>query len=116
VLRLAGEIVARWTLGKAFSVTSQARQLVTEGVYYKIRHPICVFSSVLLAGLILMMQWRYLWAVLGLIVIIQVLRARRRLGCWKRDLAINIASIVGAAGSRLRNDWSFAMVFRSQVP
>lgn len=76
-LGLAGLIVARWTLGKAFSITPQARQLVTHGIYSKIRHPIYVFSSIWLAGLILMVQWRYLWALLGMIVIVQVLRARQ---------------------------------------
>src|SRR6266478_3162968 len=36
--------VARWQLGRSFSVTPQARQLVTHGLYSKIRNPIYVFQ------------------------------------------------------------------------
>ena len=43
--------VARWQLGRSFSVTPQARQLVTHGLYSKIRNPIYVFSGLMLAGI-----------------------------------------------------------------
>ncbi len=39
--------VARWQLGRSFSVTPQARQLVTHGLYSKIRNPIYVFSGLI---------------------------------------------------------------------
>jgi protein-S-isoprenylcysteine O-methyltransferase Ste14 len=45
--------IARFQLGASFAVTAQARKLVTRGLYSKIRNPIYVFGSLLLAGNIL---------------------------------------------------------------
>jgi protein-S-isoprenylcysteine O-methyltransferase Ste14 len=47
--------VARFQLGNSFTVTAQARHLVTHGLYSKIRNPIYVFGSLFIAGLILML-------------------------------------------------------------
>ena len=69
--------VARFQLGRAFSVTPQARQLVTTGLYARIRNPIYFASPFLLIGLSLVLaQW---WPMLLLIVVIplQIARARR---------------------------------------
>ena len=46
---------ARFQLGKSLRVTAQARQLVTRGLYSKIRNPIYVFGSFVIAGLILIL-------------------------------------------------------------
>jgi len=46
-------MVARHQLGASFSVTAQARQLVTTGIYSKIRHPIYFFVGVGYLGLFL---------------------------------------------------------------
>jgi len=43
---------ARWQLGTSFSVTPQARELVTHGVYSKIRNPIYLFSAVLVTAIL----------------------------------------------------------------
>ena len=45
--------VARFQLGSSFAVTAQARHLVTHGLYSKIRNPIYVFGSCVIAGAIL---------------------------------------------------------------
>lgn len=45
-------LVARLQLGKSFAVTAQARQLVTSGLYSKIRNPIYVFGLLTLTGMI----------------------------------------------------------------
>jgi protein-S-isoprenylcysteine O-methyltransferase Ste14 len=45
--------VARFRLGKSLTVTAQAKQLVTRGLYSRIRNPIYVFGSCVIAGLIL---------------------------------------------------------------
>lgn len=45
--------VARFQLGASLTVTAQARQLVSAGVYSRIRNPIYVFGSCVVAGLIL---------------------------------------------------------------
>jgi protein-S-isoprenylcysteine O-methyltransferase Ste14 len=70
-------VLARYQLGKSFSITPQAHKLVTRGVYSRIRNPIYVFGSVMLAGLILILQRPALWILLGVVVIVQTLRARK---------------------------------------
>ena len=68
--------VARFQLGKSLAVTAQAKQLVTHGLYSKIRNPIYVFGSCVIAGLILTLG-RPLWLLVFLIVIpLQIWRAR----------------------------------------
>lgn len=42
--------VARLQLGNSFSVTAQAKKLVTTGIYSRVRHPIYIFSSVIVLG------------------------------------------------------------------
>lgn len=39
-------LLARWQLGRSFSVRPEARQLVTWGLYSRLRHPVYVFGSV----------------------------------------------------------------------
>jgi protein-S-isoprenylcysteine O-methyltransferase Ste14 len=69
--------LARYQLGTSFSVAAQARQLVTCGLYSKIRNPIYVFGMVMIAGLFLVIQIRALWVVLLAVLIGQTVRARR---------------------------------------
>ena len=69
--------IARFQLGRSFSVTPQARHLVTTGIYARIRNPIYLASPFLLIGLSLVLtQW---WPMLLLIVVVplQIMRARR---------------------------------------
>lgn len=51
VAGLALWAVARIQLGKSFSVTPQARALVTTGLYSKIRNPIYFFAGVAYLGI-----------------------------------------------------------------
>jgi len=69
--------IARYQLGKSFSITAQARQLVTSGLYSKIRNPIYVFGTVMILGVILVVQRPALWVAFFVLVILQTLRARR---------------------------------------
>jgi protein-S-isoprenylcysteine O-methyltransferase Ste14 len=68
---------ARWQLGKSFSVTPQARELVTWGIYSKIRNPIYVFSALLLVGALMALQYRYALLLLLALIPIQMARARQ---------------------------------------
>src|SRR5438128_11596225 len=69
--------VARWQLGRSFSVTPQARQLVTHGLYSKIRNPIYVFSALMLAVILIALQRPYaLFFLLLVLISVQILRAR----------------------------------------
>ena len=69
--------VARYQLGKSFSVKAEAHQLVTTGLYSKIRNPIYVFGMVLITGVILVLQRPVLWLALVAALVIQSIRARR---------------------------------------
>ena len=68
---------ARWQLGKSFSVTPQARELVTWGIYSKIRNPIYVFSALLLVGVLIALQYRYALLLLLVLIPIQIARAHQ---------------------------------------
>jgi protein-S-isoprenylcysteine O-methyltransferase Ste14 len=48
---IAAVAVARYQLGNSFTLSPQARTLVTYGLYSKIRNPVYVFSAIALAGL-----------------------------------------------------------------
>jgi len=87
VLRIAGAILAlagyctfvtaRLQLGKSFAVTPQAKDLVTFGLYSRIRNPIYVFVDVMIFGLILALRLYWLFALYPLLVVMHVFRARR---------------------------------------
>ena len=69
--------VARFQLGTSFAVSPQARQLVSRGIYSRIRNPIYIFGSCVIAGLIL-----FLGHPLGLLIFVgliplQIWRARK---------------------------------------
>ena len=67
---------ARLQLGPSFSVMPRAKNLVTHGVYSKIRNPIYVFGTIAIAGVFLILQIPRLWVLLLVLALIQVFRAR----------------------------------------
>ncbi len=68
---------ARYQLGRSFSITPQARILVTHGIYSRIRNPIYVFSALMIAGLVLVLHRPMLWLIFVLLVPMQIARARK---------------------------------------
>lgn len=65
-----------WTLRRAFSITVEARQLVTDGPYRFLRHPIYAGEIITAAAVAL---WRWSWlnaGILLLFIAIQLYRAR----------------------------------------
>jgi protein-S-isoprenylcysteine O-methyltransferase Ste14 len=85
-LRVAGAILcltgfalvslARYQLGRAFSVSAQARTLVTTGLYARLRNPIYAFAELFIAGLALLLEsW---WPVFFLLATIPVQAVRAR--------------------------------------
>jgi protein-S-isoprenylcysteine O-methyltransferase Ste14 len=77
VLGITFIFVARYQLGRSFSIRPEAHALVTTGLYSKIRNPIYVFGGVLVVGIILVLQKPALWMVLIAVVVGQTIRARR---------------------------------------
>ena len=69
--------VARFQLGSSFAVTAQARQLVTHGLYSKIRNPIYVFGSCVVAGAILLFGRPIGLLVFVIIIPLQIWRAAK---------------------------------------
>ena len=74
---LAGVVIARYTLGRSFSVRPRATELVTTGIYSRIRNPIYVFGAIFMVGLIVIVRKPALFLILLIVVPLQVFRARR---------------------------------------
>jgi protein-S-isoprenylcysteine O-methyltransferase Ste14 len=74
---MAGIATARYQLGSSFSIRPEAHRLVTHGVYSKIRNPIYVFGSALVAGFVLVLHRPSLWLLFIFIVVMQTIRAHR---------------------------------------
>ena len=69
--------IARYQLGRSFSVTPQARELVTHGLYSKIRNPMYMFSTLLFLGFTLALQMPYLFLLFAILIPLQMVRARK---------------------------------------
>ena len=69
--------VARYQLGRAFSVQAQARNLVTSGLYARLRNPIYVFAEMFLLGLALYLSTWWPLVVAIVAIPIQIARARK---------------------------------------
>jgi protein-S-isoprenylcysteine O-methyltransferase Ste14 len=76
VVGLALLTVARFQLGNSFSITPQARRLVTHGLYSRIRHPVYIFGWLAISGLILYFNQPKFLLIMVLLVPMQVARAR----------------------------------------
>jgi protein-S-isoprenylcysteine O-methyltransferase Ste14 len=68
--------IARIQLGNSFSVAPQATQLVTHGIYSRIRNPIYVFGTFVFTGLFLFLERPLLLLLLVPVLILQTTRAR----------------------------------------
>ena len=80
ILAVAGFLlwtVARFQLGNSFAVTAQARQLVSNGIYSRIRNPIYVFGSCVIAGMILFFGHPLGLLIFVVIIPLQIWRARK---------------------------------------
>jgi protein-S-isoprenylcysteine O-methyltransferase Ste14 len=70
-------IVARLQLGRSFSVRPEAHELVTSGLYARFRHPIYVFGTAAFMFVLLALQGWDALPMCALLVVVQVVRARR---------------------------------------
>lgn len=70
-------VMARWQLGRSFSVRAKASSLVTTGLYSRIRNPIYLFGGLVTLGLSLFVSvWGPL-VVAAVIVPLQLSRVRK---------------------------------------
>jgi protein-S-isoprenylcysteine O-methyltransferase Ste14 len=80
VLAIAGLVcwaIARIQLSRSFSIRAKATELVTLGIYSRIRNPVYIFGTIFTVGLILWVG-RPIWLfALCLLVPMQVIRARK---------------------------------------
>jgi protein-S-isoprenylcysteine O-methyltransferase Ste14 len=69
--------LARKQLGASFSVQAKATALVTHGLYSRIRNPIYVFGSIMIAGLLLFFLKPEGLLIFLVIIPMQIIRARK---------------------------------------
>ena len=77
IAAVSGIAVARYQLGRSFSIRAEAHQLVTRGIYSKIRNPIYVFATLMIAGFVLIIHRPMGWLFVFAIALLQTLRAHR---------------------------------------
>lgn len=69
--------VARIQLGKSFAVRAQAKELVTHGLYARIRNPIYLFGSLMILGIFLLLGMPLLLLVFLVLIPLQLFRIRK---------------------------------------
>jgi protein-S-isoprenylcysteine O-methyltransferase Ste14 len=69
-------LTSRYQLGSSFAVKAQARQLVTRGIYSRIRNPMYVFSTLMILGTVIAYQRPRLLLIPAALIVVQVMRAR----------------------------------------
>ena len=70
-------ITARLQLGASFSVSPQAKKLVTHGLYSRVRNPIYLFVGVMWLGLIVALHLYWMFVPFLLLLVMQLIRAER---------------------------------------
>jgi protein-S-isoprenylcysteine O-methyltransferase Ste14 len=68
-------IIAYFQLGSSFTVTPQAKDLITKGLYSKIRHPIYVFGTLLFLGLALVVRSTTIYVFCAILLVRNIWRA-----------------------------------------
>jgi protein-S-isoprenylcysteine O-methyltransferase Ste14 len=71
VVSFALLVLARLQLGKSFSVTPKASDLVTQGLYSKLQHPMYVFVDLIICGIALAVDRWYVLLVLVILLPLQ---------------------------------------------
>jgi len=69
--------ISRIQLGRSFQVSAKANDLVTEGVYKKIRHPVYFFGLIFILGVIIFIQVFYLLIIWAGLIYMQTIRIKK---------------------------------------
>lgn len=70
-------IVARIQLGNSFTIGAHAKELVTVGLYSKLRHPVYYFSILAVTGIAIFTWSIYMLVPVILLVVIEVIRIKQ---------------------------------------
>jgi protein-S-isoprenylcysteine O-methyltransferase Ste14 len=70
-------LLSRAQLGKSFAFTPQAKELVTHGLYSRIRNPMYLFVDLTVVGIALAVHFLYLACILLVLVPLQIRNARK---------------------------------------
>lgn len=70
-------IKARYDLGASYSILPTASHLITNGIYSKIRHPMYLFSTLVLLGIVITLEQKVLLVLPVFLLVVQYLRAKR---------------------------------------
>jgi protein-S-isoprenylcysteine O-methyltransferase Ste14 len=70
-------LIARFQLGRAFSIRARATRLVTTGLYARLRNPIYIFGCFFFLGVAMYIPFWPLLLALILVIPMQIARARR---------------------------------------
>ena len=69
--------IARFQLGRSFAIRAEAHELVSHGIYSKIRNPIYVFGGLMILGFALVLQKPAIYLIFLVLIPMQVHRARK---------------------------------------
>ena len=70
-------VIARLQLGRAFSVRAKASNLVTTGLYARIRNPIYVFGALIATGIIIFVGRPWWLLIFAILIPMQWVRVRQ---------------------------------------
>lgn len=70
-------LTARYQLGRSFAVKAKATELVTRGIYSRIRNPIYVFGTFMILGAVIAYQRPFFLLIPVVVIVLQIKRARR---------------------------------------
>ena len=70
-------IAARIQLGNSFTIGAHAKELVTIGLYSKLRHPVYYFSILAVTGIAIFTWSIYMTVPVILLIVIEVIRIRQ---------------------------------------
>jgi len=70
-------IIARVQLGNSFTIGAHAKELVTIGLYSKLRHPVYYFSILTVSGIAIFTWSIYMTIPIMLLIVIEIIRIRQ---------------------------------------
>jgi protein-S-isoprenylcysteine O-methyltransferase Ste14 len=71
------ELIAFYQLGNSFAVSPQAKELVTKGLYTKLRHPMYLFQILLILGIAIVTRDLIAYVVCVFAIVFVIWRVRK---------------------------------------